>query len=124
MILIGAVLILDGLHTRRPYKLRHLTFSAQNRELHISFHGLRYGHLDKKVELFDREKASYQLAHLKERLPLEVQDMIDQLHIISEGMVAEVIPSQFSHGFFDKAPTPRVSTDRESMTVTEGASLV
>ena len=82
-------------------------------ELGIRFDGLRYGYLDEKVELFDREKASYQLAHLKERLPFEVQATIDRLHLISDDMAAAIIPSQFSHGFFDKDPTDHASIDRE-----------
>ncbi len=84
----------------REKHLQHVKVAVE--ALGISFDGLRYGFLDAKVLQFDRQTASHQLAHLKERLPPTVQASIDRLHLIPDDLPAKATASQFVHGFFDE----------------------
>jgi len=51
-------------------------------KLGIEFNGVRYGHLDAKVDSVDMEKAHLQLAKLKPRLPSSTHIIIEQLKLL------------------------------------------
>lgn len=50
--------------------------------LDIPFHGIRYGHLDEKVQAIDMHKSHQQLYQIKHRLPEQTQANIDKLGML------------------------------------------
>lgn len=75
-------------------------------ESNVRFNGWRYGFLDEKMKTFDFKITHQQLALIKDRLPLRVQQAIERLKIIPNDHEMTLTPTQCHHGFFhhDRAP--------------------
>lgn len=73
--------------------------------LNIGYSGFRYGFLDEKVSQFDITKANCQLAHIHERLPLDVQAVISKLQLIPENGDTVANAADCLNGFFSSENT-------------------
>ena len=82
---------------KHPHLL-HVQRAAES--LNINYSGFRYGFLDEKVSQFDITKAGYQLAHIQDRLPLDVQAAISRLQLVPDNSQVTASASHGLNGFF------------------------
>jgi hypothetical protein len=84
--------------------LEHVSKALEPLDIHFS--GLRYGHLDEKVSVFDMQRANAQLASLFERLPTKAREAIERLKLIPEEIAYEKIsPTEMAAYFFNVRPS-------------------
>lgn len=71
----------------------------------VRFNGWRYGFLDEKIKAFDIKIANQQLALIKHRLPLHVQEAVERLKIIPSDHEMTLSSAHCFHGFFNNEAT-------------------